>query len=150
MPSRRRHVGRLASLERQLAALDITDLPGQQLTAERGDGYFFTHPDAAAILTNAQRDDYERDGFVVIPGLLAGEAERYVARFEELIQLEKEEFPPGMQIVRDLVLVKEGVSSVSEKAITKLQHLETGAFLLSIFHRFYGNGDTFHFCCVAA
>ena len=125
MPSRR-HVDRLANLA---AALDVTRLPGQQLSLERGDGYVFTHPDASSILTTVQRDDYERDGFVVVPGLLAAEAGRYVARFEELIQLAKEDFPPGMQLVRDLVLVKQGVSSVSEKAITKLQHLETDPVL---------------------
>jgi phytanoyl-CoA hydroxylase len=131
------HCRRIAALRRHLAAAasvaaaesELAQLPGQQLSAERGDGYVFTDPAAQGILSAEQRDKYERDGFLVVPRLLAGEAEPFVARFEELLHTAKENFPKGMQIVRDLVLVKEGVNQVSEKAITKLQHLETDPVL---------------------
>eukprot|EP01012_Entosiphon_sulcatum_P005622 TRINITY_DN12533_c0_g1_i1.p1 TRINITY_DN12533_c0_g1~~TRINITY_DN12533_c0_g1_i1.p1 ORF type:complete len:323 (-),score=77.65 TRINITY_DN12533_c0_g1_i1:152-1084(-) len=81
--------------------------------------YQFT-VNANGRLTREQREQYERDGYFIVKGLLSpAEVEQYTQRFLEIAQ---EGRAPGMIVMRDVKLANK--QALGESNVTKIQNLE--------------------------
>lgn len=84
--------------------------------------------DGCPSLSREQRDFYEENGYLVIPGLVRPELlEVYGTRFQQICSGEAKR-APGMQVMRDVSHVKEG-GSESEMTVNKIQGWQVWAFL---------------------
>lgn len=76
----------------------------------------------AGVLTTEQRDFYEKNGFVVIPGLVPQEKlDRYRERFRQICS--REVNVPGLAIMRDVAIAKSEFRA-DERAVTKIQDFQ--------------------------
>ena len=76
----------------------------------------------AGVLTTEQRDFYEKNGFVVIPGLVPQEKlDRYRERFRQICS--REANIPGLAIMRDVAIAKSEFRA-DERAVTKIQDFQ--------------------------
>jgi len=74
-----------------------------------------------SILTPAQRDFYEDNGYIVIPKLVSqARIDSYAKHFKEICENPKVR-PASMTVMRDVALAKAGVNINSEMVITKVQ-----------------------------
>ena len=74
------------------------------------------------MLSDEQRAAYERDGFVVVPGLVSGaELRRYTERFRDLCTGAVK--TPGLTIMKDVSIAKSEFKK-DERAITKVQNYQ--------------------------
>ncbi|MYE24343.1 MAG: phytanoyl-CoA dioxygenase family protein [Gammaproteobacteria bacterium] len=80
------------------------------------------------MLTKQQIDEFHREGFVLVPGLLEpAEQERYNARFLDIAQGNA---PPDMTVMRDVMVVKGAVTPKTPiHGINKIMNLETDPIL---------------------
>ena len=89
----------------------------------RSDRYRYTIDSTCAGVLNAeQRDFYEKNGYVVIPGLVPQEKlDRYRERFRQICS--REVSVPGLAIMRDVAIAKSEFRA-DERAVTKIQDFQ--------------------------
>lgn len=93
--------------------------------------YEYTLPNG--VLTDEQRDFYEKNGFIVIRNLVSQEAlEKYRKRFQDVCTGKVPTF--GMTIMKDVAIAKSEFAD-GEKAITKVQD-------------FSFDDELFEYCCL--
>ena len=86
-----------------------------------------------SILTKAQRDQYEKNGFIVIPKLVTeAQIEKYRNRFQDICA--QKITIPAMTIMKDISIAKSEFVE-GEKAITKIQD-------------FCHDDELFEYCCL--
>ena len=74
------------------------------------------------ILSDEHRAAYERDGFLVVPGLVNGaELQTYTERFRDLCT--GADKTPGLTIMKDVSIAKSEFKK-DERAITKVQNFQ--------------------------
>ena len=79
------------------------------------------------ILSEEQRAAYERDGFVVVPGLVGGpDLQTYRERFKEICRGSVK--VPGLTVMKDVTIAKTEFKK-DERAITKIQNFQVRAAL---------------------
>lgn len=87
----------------------------------------------AGVLSDDQRDFYEKNGFVVIPGLVPQEKlDQYRERFRQICS--REVSVPGLTIMRDVAIAKSGVGT-NERTVNKIQDfqvIDTGPFSMMV------------------
>ena len=84
-------------------------------------------------LTNAQREEYEKNGFIVVRNLVSSEKlEKYKARFQKICS--EKLIPPNMTVMKDVAIAKSEFLE-GEKAITKIQD-------------FCFDDELFEYCCL--
>ena len=85
--------------------------------------YRYTIDSACAGVLNAeQRDFYEKNGYVVIPGLVSPEKlDRYRERFRQICS--REVNVPGLAIMKDVAIAKSEFRA-DERAVTKIQDFQ--------------------------
>ena len=74
------------------------------------------------VLSEQQREAYEKDGYLVVPGLVSGEdLKTYTERFENLCTgVDK---TPGLTIMKDVSIAKSEFKT-NERAVTKIQNFQ--------------------------
>jgi phytanoyl-CoA hydroxylase len=91
--------------------------------------YRYTTPEAHTVLTQEQRDQYERDGYILVKGLVDKERlAKYKQRFIEIAS-GKIPKPDSMIMMRDVSLGKS--REMGEDKITKLQDFQDDDVLFS-------------------
>jgi len=84
-------------------------------------------------LTNTQREDYEKNGFIVVKKLVSSEKlDKYKTRFKKICS--EKLVPPNMTVMKDVAIAKSEFLE-SEKAITKIQD-------------FCFDDELFEYCCL--
>lgn len=74
------------------------------------------------VLSSEQRDFYEKNGYFVVPGLVAKDKlDRFRERFRQICSREVE--VPGLAIMRDVAIAKSEFRG-GEKAVTKVQDFQ--------------------------
>jgi phytanoyl-CoA hydroxylase len=123
---------RVCSVLRHLspaATGNIDHQPGQQLSVTRPDGYIFT--DNNSVLSKAQRDFYEANGFLVVRNNVPlDDITRWTNHFQRLCTGELA-FAKGTQVVRDVGFIRQGRKEKSEETINKITNLEADDVLMS-------------------
>ena len=77
---------------------------------------------SAGVLSAERRDFYEKNGYVVIPGLVPQEKlDRYRERFRQICS--REVNVPGLAIMRDVAIAKSEFRA-DERAVTKIQDFQ--------------------------
>jgi len=108
----------------RIAQLSSQIQEGTQSRGAANTKYRYTHPNAQGILTPAQRDFYEENGFLVIKGLFSEEKiDRYTNRFSELVSNPSER-SPNLTVMRDIALAREGIPANDERLVTKIQEFQ--------------------------
>jgi len=86
-------------------------------------GYKYTKNEDG-VLTKEQQEQYERDGFILVKGLISSDdIDKYINHFLYLVENPSER-PPDMTVVRDISLAKAGIKKEeanTESKITKFQ-----------------------------
>ena len=76
------------------------------------------------VLSEGQRAAYDRDGYVVVRGLVSrDDLETYTERFRELCKGSAK--TPGLQLMKDVSIAKSEFKK-DERAITKIQNFQVG------------------------
>lgn len=88
------------------------------------------------VLSEEQRAAFERDGFVVVPGLVSvDELQTYTERFKELCKGTIK--TPGLTIMKDVSIAKSEYKK-DERAITKIQDFQVDIATTTV------NGVVYH------
>jgi len=88
---------------------------------------------STGVMTNEQREEYERNGFVVVRKLIKDDQlDKYKLRFQKICS-EKIKVP-GMTVMKDVTIAKSEFLE-GEKAITKIQD-------------FTNDDELFEYCCL--
>ena len=74
------------------------------------------------VLSAEQRDFYEKNGYVVVPGLVSQEKlDRFRERFRQICS--REVSVPGLMLMRDVAIAKSEFKG-DERAVTKIQDFQ--------------------------
>ena len=77
---------------------------------------------AGSVLSDTQRAAYERDGYLVVPGLVSGaDLQTFTERFKELCS--GADKTPGLTIMKDVSIAKSEFRE-DERAVTKIQNFQ--------------------------
>ena len=122
---------RLNIIKRHLSQSDAKALSEKKNTCNDKALKYTTSSDG--VMTIQQREEYERNGFVVVRKLISDDKlEKYKKRFQKICA-EKIKVP-GMTVMKDVTIAKSEFLE-GEKAITKIQD-------------FTNDDELFEYCCL--
>jgi phytanoyl-CoA hydroxylase len=96
-----------------------------------GSAFIYTLPNGC--LNSAQREEYEKNGYIVVRNLVSSEKlDKYISRFQKICS--EKLFTQNMTVMKDVAIAKSEFLE-GEKAITKIQD-------------FCFDDELFEYCCL--
>jgi phytanoyl-CoA hydroxylase len=97
-------------------------------SAQKSTGFQYTTDDADRVFTREQREQYERDGFILVKKLVPQDKlDKYRDRLIEIC--DGKHRVPTMTVMKDVV--QSGQSKIGEKMVTKIQDFQDDEVLFS-------------------